>query len=80
MLDVPLPAGFRPAWGRGEVQNSYFMTLVEVHTEGGLVGVTAAEARSETAIAIDRFVTPHLIGRDAARPEQLAQILRDAEK
>ena len=79
VLDVPLPAGFRPAWGRGETQASYFMTLIEVHTEGGLVGVTAAEARSETAIAIDRFVTPHLIGRDAARPEQLAQILRDAE-
>ena len=79
MLDLPLPAGFRPAWGRGETQNSYFITLIEVHTEGGLVGVTAAEARSETAIAIDRFVTPHLLGRDAAAPEQLAAVLRDAE-
>src|SRR5438128_2701515 len=55
------------------------MTLIEVHTDGGLVGVTAAEARSETAIAIDRFVTPHLIGRDAAAPEQLTRILQDAE-
>src|SRR5437879_13589088 len=55
------------------------MTLIEVHTDGGLVGVTAAEARSETAIAIDRFVTPHLIGRDAAVPEQLTRILQDAE-
>ena len=79
ILDVPLPAPFRPSWGRGEVQNSYFMTLIEVHTSGGLVGVTAAEARSETAIAIDRFVTPHLIGRDAAAPEQLTGILKDAE-
>jgi L-alanine-DL-glutamate epimerase-like enolase superfamily enzyme len=79
VLDIPLPADFRPAWGRGEVQRSYFMTLIEVHTDGGLVGVTAAEARSETAIAIDRFVTPHLIGRDAAAPEQLTAILKDAE-
>ncbi len=79
VLYIPLPAPFRPAWGRGEVQNSYFMTLIEVRTAGGLVGVTAAEARSETAIAIDRFVTPHLIGRDAAAPEQLTAILRDAE-
>jgi L-alanine-DL-glutamate epimerase-like enolase superfamily enzyme len=79
VLDIPLPAAFRPAWGRGAVQNSYFMTLIEVHTDGGLVGVTAAEARSETAIAIDRFVTPHLIGRDAAAPEQLTAILKDAE-
>jgi len=55
------------------------MTIIEVLTEGGLVGITAAEARSETAIAIDRFVTPHLIGRDAAAPEQFAAILRDAE-
>jgi D-galactarolactone cycloisomerase len=79
VLDLPLPADFRPAWGRGEVQRSYFMTLVEVHTEGDLVGITAAEARSETAIAIERFITPHLIGRDAAEPEQLTGVLRDAE-
>src|SRR6059058_3253516 len=55
------------------------MTLIEVHTDGGLVGITAAEARSETAIAIDGFVAPHLIGRDAAAPEQLTAILKDAE-
>ena len=42
VLDLPLPAPFRPAWGRGEVQRSYFMTLIEVHTAGGLVGITAA--------------------------------------
>lgn len=79
VLDLPLPAEFRPAWGRGEVQKSFFMTVVEVETEGGITGVAGAEARSETAIAIDRFVTPHLIGRDAARPEQLTGILKDAE-
>ena len=55
------------------------MTLVEVRTEGGLVGITAAEARSETAIAIERFITPYLIGRDGAAPEQLTGVLRDAE-
>jgi L-alanine-DL-glutamate epimerase-like enolase superfamily enzyme len=79
VLDLPLPSEFRPAWGRGSMQKNFFMTLVEVHTEGGIVGVTAAEARSEVAVAIDRFVKPHLLGRDAAAPEQLTAIFREAE-
>jgi D-galactarolactone cycloisomerase len=79
VLDLPLPADFHPAWGRGGIQSSFFMTVVEVETAGGITGVAGAEARSETAVAIDRFVTPHLIGRDAAAPERLSAILEDAE-
>ena len=79
MLDLPLPADFRPAWGRDEVQRSFFMTLVEVETKSGVTGVTAAEAGYEAAISIDRFVTPHLIGQDAAAPERLTGVLKDAE-
>jgi L-alanine-DL-glutamate epimerase-like enolase superfamily enzyme len=55
------------------------MTLVEVETESGITGVTAAEAGAEAAISIDRFVAPHLIGQDAAAPERLTGILKDAE-
>ena len=79
VLDLPLPADFHPAWGRGEVQRSFFATLVEVETAGGVTGITAAEAGPEAAISIDRFVTPHLLGHDAAAPERLAGVLRDAE-
>src|SRR3989440_4900698 len=79
VLDLPLPADFRPAWGRNDVQRSFYMTLVEVETAAGITGVTAAEAGPEAAISIDRFVSPHLIGRDAAAPEQLTAVLRDAE-
>src|SRR5437868_10665478 len=79
VLDLPLPADFRPAWGRGEVQRSFFVTLVEIETEDGITGVTAAEAGPEAAVAIERFVTPHLVGQDAGAPERLIGVLRDAE-
>ncbi|HYT12172.1 MAG TPA: mandelate racemase/muconate lactonizing enzyme family protein [Candidatus Nitrosopolaris sp.] len=79
VLDLPLPADFHPAWGRNEVQRSFFMTLVEVDTESGITGVTAAEAGAEAAVSIDRLVTPHLIGQDAAAPERLTGVLKDAE-
>ena len=79
VLDLPLPADFRPAWGRNEVQRSFFVTLVEVETKGGLTGITAAEAGIEAAVSIERFVTPHLIGQDAAAPERLTGVLKDAE-
>jgi len=79
VLDLPLPAEFRPAWGRNEIQRSFYMTLVQVETAGGVVGITAAEAGLESAVSIERFVTPHLLGQDAARPETLVGVLRDAE-
>jgi L-alanine-DL-glutamate epimerase-like enolase superfamily enzyme len=79
VLDLPLPADFRPAWGRGQVQRSFLITLVEVETGEGITGLTAAEAGPEAAIAIERFVTPHLIGQDATSPERIIGVLRDAE-
>jgi D-galactarolactone cycloisomerase len=79
VVELPLPADFHPAWGRGQVQRSFFITVVEVETAGGVTGVTAAEAGLEAAVAIDRFVAPHLIGQDAAAPERFISVLRDAE-
>jgi L-alanine-DL-glutamate epimerase-like enolase superfamily enzyme len=79
VLELPLPDAFRPAWGRNEIQRSFLITLVEVETESGVTGITAAEAGPEAAISIDRFVTPHLIGQDAAAPERLTHVLKDAE-
>ena len=61
------------------MQRSFYATVVEVETEEGVTGITAAEAGLEAAVSIDRFVTPHLLGQDAARPERLTAILRDAE-
>ena len=79
VVDLPLPGDFYPAWGRKQVQRNLLITLVEVETESGITGLTAAEAGPEAAIAIDRFVAPHLLGRDAAAPERLTGVLKDAE-
>ena len=79
MVDLPLPDDFRPAWGRNQVQRNLVITLVEIETESGITGLTAAEAGVEAAISIDRFVAPHLIGEDAAAPERLTGLLKDAE-
>ena len=79
LLELPLDAPFRPAWGRGRVQSTLTMVLFEVGTDTGLVGLGAAHGGPEAAVAIDRFVTPHLLGQDPTRVERLAAIIRDAE-
>jgi L-alanine-DL-glutamate epimerase-like enolase superfamily enzyme len=55
------------------------MVLFEVGTDGGLVGLSAAHGGLEAAVAIDRFVTPHLLGQDPTQVERLAGTIRDAE-
>jgi D-galactarolactone cycloisomerase len=79
LLEFPLAAPFRPAWGRGRVQTALVLVLFEVGTDTGLVGLGAAHGGPEAQVAIDRFVTPHLIGQDPTEIERLAAIIRDAE-
>src|SRR5579875_2696906 len=68
LLELPLGAPFRPAWGRGRVR-----------TDTGLTGLGAAHGGLEAAVTIDRFVTPHLLGQDPFQVERLAAVIRDAE-
>jgi D-galactarolactone cycloisomerase len=79
LVELPLDEPFRPAWGRGRVQSTLTLVLYEVVTDDGLVGLGAAHGGLETAVAIDRFVTPHLIGQDPTQVERLAAMIRDAE-
>lgn len=79
VVDVPLDGEFRPAWMRGESQSSVVTTLVEIETDEGITGVGAADAGIEVAIAIERFVAPHLIGQDPTHVERLTGVLQDAE-
>jgi L-alanine-DL-glutamate epimerase-like enolase superfamily enzyme len=79
LLELPLPAPFRPAWGRGRVQTTQTVVLFELGTDDGLVGLGATTGGREAAAAVDRFVTPHLLGQDPTRVEYLAGVIRDAE-
>ena len=71
LVELPLDAPFRPAWGRGRVQTKLVFVLFEVGTDEGLVGVGAAHGGLEAAVAIDRFITPHLLGQDPTQIERL---------
>jgi len=79
VVDLPLEGEFKPAWMRGDSQSSFVMTLIEVDTDEGITGIGAADAGIEAAVAIDRFVAPHLIGRDPMEIERLTGVLKDAE-
>jgi L-alanine-DL-glutamate epimerase-like enolase superfamily enzyme len=79
VVELPLAGEFRPAWMRGEAQSSVVTTLVEVDTDEGITGIGAADAGIEVAIAIERFVAPHLVGQDPTQVERLTGVLKDAE-
>lgn len=79
LVEFPLSAPFRPAWGRGRVQTTLMLVLFEVYTDDGITGLGAANGGLEAAVAVDRFVTPHLLGQDPTHIEALTTVLRDAE-
>jgi len=79
LFELPLPAPFRPAWGRGRVQDAIDLVLIEVASDDGLVGYGAAHGGIESAIAIDRFIAPHLLGADLTKIERLAVAFREAD-
>jgi len=75
----PLPAPFVPAWGRGRVQKTLELALCEMVTDDGLVGLGATVGGLLSAVAMERLVGPHFVGRDPADIETLAGVIRDAE-
>jgi L-alanine-DL-glutamate epimerase-like enolase superfamily enzyme len=79
VIDFPLERDFHPAWARGRNQPNLLMVLIEVTTDEGLVGIGAAHAGLEAAIAIERFVAPYFLDQDPTQVERLVAVLRDAE-
>src|SRR5262245_64751480 len=73
VVDLPLPGEFYPAWARGRIQPSIVLVVIEVETDAGITGLGAAHAGGEAAIAIERFVSPYLIGQDPTRIEVLTK-------
>ncbi len=79
VVDLPLDAPFHPAWARGRNQTNVLLVLVEIETDAGITGITAAHAGLEAAVCVERFVTPYLLGRDPTAVEALTVVLRDCE-
>ena len=73
VVDLPLPQEFHPAWARGRNQPNIILVVIEVETDVGITGIGAAHAGAEAAIAIERFVTPYLLGQDPTRIELLTK-------
>lgn len=75
----PLPGDFRPTWFPGRVQRDLLLTVVEVASDTGLIGVGAGPATGwEGVVTIETFVSPNLVGRDPFNVEAAAATLRGA--
>lgn len=79
LVEMPLDPPFRPAWDRGREQTKLVLVVFEVGTDAGIVGIGAAHGGLETQIAVDRFVTPSLLGQDPTLIERITPILDEAE-
>lgn len=79
VVEFPFDPPFRPAWNRGRTQPSLVLVVFEVATDAGLVGIGAAHGGLEAAVAVDRFVTPSLLGQDPTLVERISPILHEAE-
>jgi len=81
MLEVPLPApGFRPAWS--SLERVIGTTMVELHTDVGLVGVGGTESQQGRAMAetIVSTIVPQLVGRDPLETEACIDVVRRATR
>ncbi|MBV9278928.1 MAG: mandelate racemase/muconate lactonizing enzyme family protein [Chloroflexi bacterium] len=79
LVELPLDSPFRPAWDRGREQTKLVLVVFEVGTDAGIVGIGAAHGGLETQVAVDRFVTPSLLGQDPTLVERITPILEEAD-
>ena len=87
-IRVPLPKPFYPAWQPDQSSNIIAATILEIHTDEGISGISALqhntgvipppEARIDYMIG--EFLKPILIGKDPTENEVLMRDLRAIKK
>lgn len=79
-VKCPLPGEFHPTWGEGISMSSVGMTVVEIVSDTGVVGIGAGTADGwENVVGINTFIKNQLIGKDPLMIENIRPIISNAK-
>lgn len=76
LLDNPYPVAFRAAWRPDVVETSRIVTLVQVSTDAGIVGIGASG--NDQVDRINDIAAPLLLGKDPFDTELHSGVIRHA--
>jgi D-galactarolactone cycloisomerase len=74
LLQIPYPVPFRSAWAQDIEVRTRPITLVQVYTDLGIVGIGASG--QDEWYSIEHEVKPYLIGKDPLRIEEHIRVIR----
>lgn len=85
-IHIPLSEPLHPAWMPGGEQEVIATTILEIETDEGITGISAAShhpglisaGKSEAEVAVDEFLKPSLMGKDPTKIERLIYYVRKA--
>ena len=91
-ISSPLPEEFHPAWAPGAIETQIPISVVEIFTNEGIVGIGACETHGtgegtkihqdptnfSVAYTVDKMIKPYFIGQDPFKVEELARFIRAA--
>jgi D-galactarolactone cycloisomerase len=73
LAGIRFPVPLHPAWSPGTVLHERSETLVRVHTDDGIVGVSAVEGDARAAVLSAR---PYLVGKNPCDVERHVEVMR----
>jgi len=80
LIKCPLPAPFYPTWGSGLQFDTVNMTLVQIVSDEGLVGIGAGPASGwENVVGIHTFLKNQLVGRDPFMVEHIRPAITNSK-